>query len=265
MDNQILITNSFEQLRGIVAKHREQKGKDSQTLDFVDGILHRTHDLILELILEKHLVYQHMVMEEDAKPFSKRNKKRRDLGLKGMKQAALEAQKWMIQNRLKNWESRVNRCLGRVADYNKDYKKAILCYKKAIATSKKDPEWTDLKVPRWLELEAFLAYSTLMQGNLAKGILLSKQVYKKFVTSKEALYLRKVDYPTWAIWTTGIPIRTTKALIEKKAKFDKKEVLDWLGEASKLIEKPVGGNKWVGKIDFGFRKDEISSLKRQLI
>jgi len=68
----------------------------------------------------------------------------------------------------------------------------------------------------------------------------------------------KSDYYTWAVWRSGIAIRAVEALIQKKPNFSKVEAEKWLNETLELLDdEKVEG-------DFGFRKDEIASLKRRL-
>ena len=91
---------------------------------------------------------------------------------------------------------------------------------------------------------------------------MSKRAYKKFSDTKEGKFLRRQDYPTWAIWKTGIPIRVGFWLLETNGDFDKEELLDWLVQAEEDLKVPRDSKRWVGKIDFSFRLDEIASIRR---
>lgn len=55
-----------------------------------------------------------------------------------------------------------------------------------------------------------------------------------------------------------------QGLIDLKADFNKKEMLNWLLEVEEILEVPKGSKNWVGKVNFGFRLDEIASTRRKL-
>ena len=88
-----------------------------------------------------------------------------------------------------------------------------------------------------------------------------KKIYEKFDKTPEGNRLKKKDYVTWAIWKSGIPIRTIKALLDQKREFDKKLMLDWLNEAKKDLN-PKNKKLWS---DFSYRRNEIGSAKKKLI
>jgi tetratricopeptide (TPR) repeat protein len=247
-----------------LATLREKKKKGKKEFELLDKILAFAHDYVVTLYLEKALFYQHSFMEERSKPKDRQNQKVFRQSLKGMRASVEQAMEYVEKYELKRWLSRVCRFLGRVADYSNKFDDAMGFYKKAIKESKHDPEFTEEGVPRWLEYEAFLAYSLMMSGELEKGLKFSKTVWKKFFDTREARKLRRNDYPTWAIWATGIPIRTAEALLKKSKDLDKKEIINWLKEAEKLIRRPRTSKKWKGMVDFGFRKEEVATLKRKL-
>ena len=146
--------------------------------------------------------------------------------------------------------------MGRIADYKKDYQKATAYYKKSIRLAKNDPDYIRRKLPRYLEIEAFLSYSLVMSGQVKRGYDLARNVYEKFDKEKEALQLKNNDYAVWVIWKTGIPIRTVSALIERKQTFNKPEVVNWLLEAEEDLN--LGNGKlWA---DLKYRKAEIKNL-----
>jgi hypothetical protein len=199
-------------------------------------------------------------MEENAKDKVKRNEKRRKKGLLNMEKATNDALVYIGKNNLTRWLSRVNRCLGRVADYKGKHKKAIGFYKKAIRYAKYDPEVVNEGVSRELEYMSFLAYSTMMSGQVDKGIELARSIYRQF-DEEAGIKLKKRDYPTWAIWKSGIPIRMVDGLIELGEDFDKREMTEWLNGVEMLLSVSKGSRKWVEKVDFEFRKDEIKTLR----
>lgn len=247
-----------------IALIREKKGKGEQTLALIDRTLIAAQDYIVRLYLEKVLVYQHEVMEDRSRPEGKQDKTRQKRFVKKMEDATDEARIYVKRHNLERWEARIQRFLGRVADYKGKYSKAITHYKKAIATAKKDPEYVTERIPRWLEYEAFLAYSTLMSGKVGEGLSMSRKVYKSFDTTSDGKFLKRVDYSTWAIWKTGIPIRVGFWFLEKRYGINKKELLNWLTEAEGELRVPKKSKRWVGKVDFGFRLDEIASIRGRL-
>ena len=264
--NKLLIDleSTPKEVLNAIAHIREKKGKGKQTLVLIEKVLIVAQDYVVRLYLEKVLVYQHEVMEDRSKPESKQNKSRQAKYVKKMEETTLEAKSYIERYKLYRWESRIQRFLGRVADYKKDFSKAVIYYKRAIATAKKDPEYVAERIPRWLEYEAFLAYSLLMFGKVNEGFSMSRRVYKKFDTTSEGKFLRKKDYPTWAIWKTGVPISVGFWFLEKKDGLSKKELLSWLKEAEGDLSVPKGSKRWIGKVDFGFRLDEIKAIRRQL-
>ena len=76
--------------------------------------------------------------------------------------------------------------------------------------------------------------------------------------------MKKKDYYIWAIWKSGIPIRTVSALLDKRFTFNKKEMLKFIDEAERILAVPKGVRTW-GDEKFTFRNDEIANLKRRLI
>jgi tetratricopeptide (TPR) repeat protein len=253
----------FKQISDTVAFLREKKGGGKEALKLIEEAISVAQDFVVSLLLEKHLVYQHEAMEELAKPEGKQDKRRKRVALVKMEAATREAEAYVRINSLTRWTSRANRCLGRVEDYKGNYKKAARHYRKAIKFVKKDPEYLREKVPRWLEYESFLAYSTMMGGDIKKGLVLAKKAFEKF-DKTIGRKLRNKDFPTWAIWKSGIPIRMIDGLIQKNERFDKDEMLGWLLEAEEIIKVPKASKKWLGKVDFGFRKDEVTALRRKL-
>jgi hypothetical protein len=177
-----------------------------------------------------------------------------------MEQVVADAEYLINKYKLYQWRSRLYRFKGRVADYRNDFEVAIVNYKKAILFAKSDPEYKEKKIPRWLELEAFLSYSVLMSGK-RKGLELSKKIYDRFENTTEGKRLKRADYTTWAIWRTGIPIRTINALFNKKMDFDKEMVINWLKLAEKDLHPAKSVKTWA---DFGFRKGELNALKKKI-
>jgi tetratricopeptide (TPR) repeat protein len=254
---------SPKDLLSSVAGIREKKGKGKREFELLEDLRQKALDYFLNLCFEKALFYQHGVMEERSKPKEKRNQKIITSSLKGMEGIINEAEKVIEAQKADRWRSRRYRFQGRLLDYQGKYNKAVDYYKQAVQFATKDPEYTEKKIPRQLEYEAFLAYSLLMSGKDKEGVKYSRLVWKKFFDSSDGKRLKNLSYATWAIWATGIPIRVGQAWGKVKG-MEKKELKKWLDEALKLIAKPVLEDPLIGKVDFAFRKDEIRALEREL-
>lgn len=245
----LLINSPFEKITEAIASFREKKGEEKKTLAWIDHAIRFGKGFMANLYFERILVYQHMVIEGDKKALPK------------MEAATLVAQKYVEDNGLREWRSRVYRFLGRLYDYKGKYEKSIPAYKKSLSLARLDPEYVEKGVPRWLEIEGFMAHALINSGNLNKGLTAARRIYKKYDLNPEARFLRRKDYYTWAVWKSGIPIRTINSLMDKKALLDRKKMLDWLDEAENLLVKPKGARIWG---DFGIRRGEIEAIKKRL-
>ena len=233
-------TTSFEDIRKAIGKLREQKGKEKETLKLINDALVLGNEFVINLFFEEALTHQHLYMNDNT------NKK----ALRDMEKAILKASSYVNKYRITKLNSRLFRFMGRVADYRGQYKKAINYYKKSIKFVNLDPEPF-----RFLELEAFLSFSTMMSGEYSKGLKLSKIVYNKFLKSPEGEKLKQDDYNTWAIWMSGVTIRTVNALIEKKINFNLQEIEMWIKDTEKYLNQ---------KGNFSYRKSEIKELWTKL-
>ena len=238
MTDKLLITNttSLEEIRQAIGKLREQKGKEKETLKLIEEALNFGNGFVVNLFFEEALTYQHFYMNDNS------NKN----ALSNMEKSILKASFYVNKYKLNEWNSRLFRFMGRIADYRKQYKKAISYYKKSIKFVNLDPEPF-----RIFELEAFLSYSIMMSGEYTKGLKLAKNIYNKFINSSDDQDLKKNDYNTWAIWMSGITIRTVNALIDKKINFNKIEIENWIKDTEKYLDK---------KGEFSYRKAEIKEL-----
>lgn len=242
MPNKLLITKttSLEEIRQEIGKLREQKGKEKETLKLINEALLFGHDFVVNLFFEEALTYQHLYMNDNS------NKK----ALLDMEKTILKASFYVNKYKITKLNSRMFRFMGRVADYRGQYKKAINYYKKSIKFVKLDPEPF-----RILELQAFLSYSIIMSGEYTKGYKLAKNIYDKLINSTEGKNLKKNDYTTWAIWMSGITIRTVSALVDKKVNFNQTEIENWIKDTEKYLDK---------KDAFSYRKTEIKELWTKL-
>ena len=233
-------TTSLEEIRQEIGKLREQKGKEAETLKLINEALLFGHDFVINLFFEEALTHQHLYMNDNS------DKK----ALSDMEKTILKASFYVNKYKITKLNSRLFRFMGRVADYKRQYKKAISYYKKAIKFVNLDPEPF-----RILELEAFLSYSILMSGDHIKGYKLSKKIYNKFITSPEGKKLMKNDYNTWVIWMSGITIRTIDALTSKKVNFNLIDIENWIKDTEKYLSE---------KDAFSYRKMEIEKIWTKL-
>jgi tetratricopeptide (TPR) repeat protein len=244
-----------------VAKAREMVGNETKTREIIDESLGVLHDTVVNLYLEKVHLFQLVMMTERDKGKSDKNKIKK--AINDWKRALKETEQYVKLFKLKRWQSRINRYWGRWCDAIGKHIKAIEYYKKSIKSAKLDPEYTDNGVPRWLEIEGFLASSTIYTGRVKTGWEMSKKIYKKF-DSGEAAELKNKDYSTWAIWKSGIPIRIGQAMRNNKLLInliDLREYKTWLDEAEKLLYPPPEVKVWV---DFNYRKNEIEAIRREM-
>lgn len=243
-----------------IAKAREIVAGETKTGNLIDQALGVLHDVVVNLYLEKAHINQLIMMTERDKPKTQRNEKSVKLAITNWKRTLTEAEGYVKFFKLTKWMSRIHRYWGRLYDATGKSALAIPHYKTAIKLAKQDPEYTDQGVPRWLEVEGFLASAYIYSGQIAKGWTAAKKIYDRF-DSAEAADLKKNDYSTWAIWKSGIPIRIGQALRIKKFKIDMNEFKAWLEMAEKLLTPPPTVKVWV---DFQFRKNEIAAIKREL-
>lgn len=246
-----------------IAHLREQKGKEKEVLALIEKAIKAGNSYIIQLFWEEFIVYQHVVMSERAKAEGEADQGKVRQALLGMERSAKEAEYYIKKYKLNQWGHRLHRFLGRLYDYKGLFNKAVVEYKKAIPLARQDPEVKEKGYPRWLEAKAFLSYSLIMSGKTKEGVLLAKETFGQLNEDSDGKYLKKKDYFTWAVWLSGIPIRTIGALIDKNITFNRGEMLAWLSEAEKVLVIPKAQNTW-GDKNFQFRKDEIVALRRKL-
>lgn len=251
---QITSKTSHQEISESIGRLREQKGKEKEVLEILSKARVYGFDFVVNNFWELALTYQHLVMNEDAKG-DNADSKERISNLFKMEEAVKHAGYFIVRFDQEKWKHRLYRFLGRVSDYKGDYKRAINYYRRSLKCAKEDPEYLENKYPRWLEVMGFLSSSLIMSGEIGKGHTMARDIYEKFDTEKDALFLKQTDYSVWAIWKSGIPIRTINALIDKKVIFDKKEMLAWIADAQKIL-KP--------EHNFDYRLAEIKELKVKL-
>lgn len=236
---QITQKTSPQEISEYIKSLREQRGKEKETLEVINKALGYGHDFVINLFWEEALTYQHILMNDSSN----------HPALINMENVILQAKFWIEKYKVTKWYSRLYRFMGRVSDYKGEFTKSTNYYKRAIKFSKLDPEPF-----RVLELKAFLSYALIMSGRLDLGYKLGRKLSNDFESTHEGRELKKNDYYTWAVWRSGIVIRTINAFISKNITFDKKEMSEWL----KQVESELA------KGDFSYRKAEIEKLKEKL-
>lgn len=243
MQDKLLITKSTspEEIIKVISKLREQKGKESEVLKVINEALSFGHEFVTNLFFEEALTNQHLYMNDS------KNKK----ALLEMQKSILKAGFYINKYNLTKWQSRYFRFLGRIEDYKRNFTKAISFYKKSIKYISLDPEPF-----RTFELKGFLAYATLMSGQVEKGYKYSLKVYLEYENTKSGKELKKKDYFTWEVWRSGVAMRTINALLDKKVNFDLNKFKKWIEEVEKELN--------IKGYDFSYRKAELQELKEKL-
>ena len=252
-----------QEMLKVIALSREKVGREKESTELINLALEVANDLMINLYLEKCTVFQHLIMTERDKPRHgkiKRDDKLIKQAVKNWRRTLMEAETYAEVFRLKRWRSRIYRFWGRLLDAQGKHARSIPYYEKSIRLARLDPEFVEQRIPRWLEVEAFLASALMLSGHTKAGLAKSRRIYKKFDVS-EGKRLREKDYSTWAIWKSGVPIRIGQALQIKKLKINLAEYKTWLNDAEKLLYPPPEVKVWV---DFGFRKNEIVAIRREL-
>lgn len=237
---QITKNSSPQEISEYIKSIREQKGREKETIAAINKALGYGHDFLINLFLEEALTYQHMFMNNPS------DKK----AILGMKNAVLTAKFYIEKYKLKRWESRLFRFLGRISDCKGEFFKSVGFYKKAIRFCDLDPEPF-----RELELNGFLSYALIMSGKSDEGYKLAREIFDNFDSTTDGRKLKNEDFHTWAVWRSGIIIRTIDAFISKEMNFDKKEMLILLKQVENELKKG----------DFSYRKAEIRVLKSKLL
>lgn len=235
MLDKLLITNSTspEEIIKYIQILREEKGRERETLNLINEALSFGHDFVVNFFFEEALTYQHMVMNDSSNKKASIN----------MQKSILKAGFYIKKYSLVKWLSRYFRFLGRIKDYKKNYEKAVFYYKKAIKFVDIDPEPF-----RVLELEGFLLSSEISCGKYKNVFEKLNKLLLKFGNAKIGKDLKRKDYKTWAIWKSGIVIRTASVL-------NKPEAIDLITEIKNDL-KP--------KKDFGYRIEELKELLLKL-
>lgn len=260
-------SENLQDWRRAVATLREKKGQEEVALQLIRFIRREAqklgeHDHVVNLFWEESLVGQHIVMSERDKPEEQRDEIKKTVGMQTMWNSTSEAQKYIVQHNLSHLLSASYRFLGRVSTYKGDHEEAKKYYEQSrdLYLAVQDP----VEKARYLELQAFLSHSLIMTGNLEEGLGLARSTNQSFFESGEGKALKEVDYFTWAVWASGVPIHIAHALFETgNLSRYREELKTWLDKANAILEVPQGITTW-GDEKFEIRRNEIEAIKRDL-
>ena len=261
--NNLLNKKDLEYHLGEFSKKREEKGSSEIIIPCLRLLREQAEilkepTLVIQLYQEEFLCGQHMVMEEKAKRL-KANPLRAFKGMFIMEKTAKNMEKYLEENEEKIEpvvKNRVFRFLGRHADYKGNYKKSENYYRKGLSYFDSSTK-VEERFNR-LEFMGFLSYSLIKQSK-EKGIGLAKQTLRDFDQSLEGKWLKENDYYTWAVWKSGIEIRTAKYIKKTKNIKYKQLAKDFLADAGNILQMP-DGNKEI----FRLRLDELNIVKNQI-
>ncbi|KKT40142.1 hypothetical protein A3K29_04555 [Candidatus Collierbacteria bacterium RIFOXYB2_FULL_46_14] len=247
-----ITTENFESLKVETARLREDTQKQEEALEDIrvlrEYALDRgMPDEVVQLYLEESLIHQHSYMEK-AEPEA----------LANMKRAVEMAGDYVAKNKMVEWESRIHRFLGRVADYEKKYQEAADYYKKAIAEVALDPKFGENRALAF-EYRGFLILDDLRLGDTKAAVAAAEKLYDDYESTAEGAELKARDFTTWAVWRSGVYINLCRALIDMGLLEEYRDaIVKWLDLAESNFQAPDGAVTWS---DFGFRKNEIIKVR----
>lgn len=244
-----------------IAYQRERKGTSEVLIPQIISVLIEVERLgeksaVLQLYQEEFLSAQHMVMEERSKRF-RVNPIRAAEGFHLMEISSQAMERYAEANSEgldPTVKARVNRFLGRYMDYKGYYKKSEKYYRKGLEYFDKS-EKPEEKFNR-LEFNGFLSYSLMKQNRTDKGIDLAEQTIKDFDGSEEGKWLKDNNYYTWAVWKSGIEIRTSEHILRKKVSQHIGLAKAFLTDAENILKMPDGTTE-----SFRLRLDELDTTR----
>lgn len=242
-----------------VAQKREQKGTTESLVPYLDYLRHQAEMLgdrstVVQLYQEKFLSIQHALMEEKLKKIP--NPFRIARWLPEMAKTVTDMEKYeeKYHNEINPVVgARVYRFLGRYADQKGQYRKSEKLYRKGLSyfDSLTKPEERYHR----LEFVGFMSHSQIKQGR-EEGLDLATQTLKDFDTSPEGLWLKENDYYTWAVWKSGIEIRTAKHYLQKNDTRIFETMRGWIVDSDSILQTPEGNKK-----PFEIRIAELDQVK----
>ena len=253
-----------ENLSAILTKigiEREKKGTSETLIPHIQKVREEAEKLgekstVLQLYQEEFLSAQHMVMEEKAKRL-RANPVRAAKGMFMMESTSKTMEKYAESNG-ENLDpaikARVYRFLGRNADHKGQYKKSEQFYRKGLEyfdRSTKPEERFNM-----LEFLGFLSYSLIKQGKTEEGLDLAQKTLKDFDGSDEGKWLKETNYYAWAVWKSGIEIRTAEHIAKTKDSEHADLAKAFLVDSENVLVMPDGTTE-----SFRLRLDELNTTR----
>jgi len=258
---EVVTKETLSEILSEIAVEREKKGTSEALIPRIYQVRSEAEKLgeksvVLQLYQEEFLSAQHMVMEERSKRF-KENPVRAVKGIFLMESSSRAMEKYASDNSEKLdpvVNARVFRFLGRYADYKHQYKKSEGYYRKGLEYFDQSTK-VDERFNR-LEFLGFLSYSLIKQGKTEEGVGLEQQTLRDFDHSPEGQWLRENSYYTWAVWKSGIEIRTAEHIAKIKDSGHADLVEAFLTDAKNILVMPDGTTE-----SFRLRLDELDNAK----
>lgn len=244
-----------------IGVEREKKGTSEVLIPHIRKVREEVEKLgetstVVQLYQEEFLSAQHMVMEEKAKKL-KANPFRAAKGMFIMETTSKVMEKYTEGNG-ENLDpvikARVFRFLGRYADYKGQFGKSEAYYRKGLAyfdqSTKPEERFNRL------EFLGFLSYSLIKQGKTEEGIDLVQQTLKNFDESDEGKWLKENNYYAWAVWKSGIEIRTSEHIVKTKDFGHVGLAKVFLANSEDILKMPDGTTE-----SFRLRLDELDTTR----
>ena len=257
---EIIITKeNLPSILSEIAVEREKKGTSEVLIPHIRKVRKEVEKLgdassAVQLYQEEFLSAQHIVMEEKSKRL-KANPIRAAKGLFIMESTSKTMEKYVGNKDLDPViRARIFRFLGRYADHKGQFNKSEVYYRKGleyIDQSTKPEE----KFNR-LEFLGFISYSLTKQGKTEEGLDLAKQTLKDFDKSDEGKWLKENNYYAWAVWKSGIEIRTAEHITKKKDFKNADLAKTFLTDSENILRMPDGTTE-----SFRLRLDELATVK----
>jgi hypothetical protein len=265
IEQELITKENLPSILAKIAVEREKKGTSEVLIPRIRLVREQVEKLgdltsVVQLYQEEFLSAQHMIMEEKAKRF-KANPFRVAKGMLIMEKTSKNMEQYLDKNSeqvdpiVKN---RVFRFLGRLADQKGQYGKSEDYYKKGLSyfDSLTKPEERFNR----LEFMGFLSYSLIKQGKSKEGIDLANQTLNDFDQSSEGKWLKENNYYAWAVWKSGIEIRTAEHIFKTKDTKYADIARDFLSDSEIILRMPNGTTE-----NFRLRLDELNNARDNLV
>lgn len=257
-EHEPLTPESLPRILQEIAKWREEKGQSEKVIPYIREIRRTVESwgnqtAALQLHQEEYLAGHHMIMEE-------RDKGR---GGKPLRIARGFLTTWSAVRKMEDFLTddtpasihlkRIPRFQGRFADMTRQYDKAEKFYNQALREI--ETEQDPASHANVLEIKGFIAEAVFKQGR-PEGWSQVKQAIKAFDESPEGKWLKENNYYAWAVWKSGIEIRTADLLLKQKNPAEAKRLIA-LAETELIM--PDGNTKV-----FGIRQSELDAVRQKL-